>query len=134
MKEQLEAGSGEGSFLYPDDLPLANKIETVAKEIYGAAGISLSSAAANSLREFEKIGFGHVPVCIAKTQYSFSSDPTLAGAPSGHTLEVREARLSAGAGFVVAVCGDIMTMPGLPKRPAALDIGLDNYGRIVGLA
>lgn len=134
VKEQLEAGSGEGSFLYPDDLPLANKIETVAKEIYGAAGISLSSAAANSLREFEKIGFGHVPVCIAKTQYSFSSDPTLAGAPSGHTLEVREARLSAGAGFVVAVCGDIMTMPGLPKRPAALDIGLDNYGRIVGLA
>ncbi|WP_428409036.1 formate--tetrahydrofolate ligase [Hyphococcus sp.] len=134
VKAELDKGRGEGKLLYPDDLPLAKKIETVAKEIYGAAGISLSSAAASSLKEFEKLGFGHVPVCIAKTQYSFSTDPTNLGAPSGHTLEVREARLSAGAGFVVAVCGDIMTMPGLPKKPAALEIGLDKNGQIVGLA
>ncbi len=134
VKAELDKGAGEGKLLYPDDLPLAKKIETVAKEIYGAAGISLSSAAASSLKEFEKLGFGHVPVCIAKTQYSFSTDPANLGAPSGHTLEVREARLSAGAGFVVAVCGDIMTMPGLPKKPAALEIGLDKDGQIVGLA
>jgi formate--tetrahydrofolate ligase len=134
VKEKLDAGGSAPKFLYPDDMPLAKKIETVAKEIYGAAGIALSSSAAASLKEFEKLGFGHVPVCIAKTQYSFSTDPTLSGAPSGHTVEVREARLSAGAGFVVAVCGDIMTMPGLPKRPASLDIGLDDDGQIVGLA
>ena len=134
VKERLDAGGSAPEFLYPDDMPLAQKIETVAKEIYGAAGIALSASAAASLKEFEKLGFGHVPVCIAKTQYSFSTDPALSGAPSGHTVEVREARLSAGAGFVVAVCGDIMTMPGLPKRPASLDIGLDDDGQIVGLA
>ncbi len=134
VKEELDKGAGEGKLLYPDDTPLAKKIETVAKEIYGAEGIALSSAAASSLKEFEKLGFGHVPVCVAKTQYSFSTDPTNLGAPSGHTLEVREARLSAGAGFVVAVCGDIMTMPGLPRKPAALEIGLDKDGQIVGLA
>ncbi|MEZ5893588.1 MAG: formate--tetrahydrofolate ligase [Parvularculaceae bacterium] len=134
VKQKLDAGGSSPKFLYADDLPLAKKIETVAKEIYGAAGISLSGSAASSLKEFEKLGFGHVPVCIAKTQYSFSTDPTAAGAPSGHTVEVREARLSAGAGFVVAVCGDIMTMPGLPKHPAALGIGLDKDGQIVGLA
>jgi len=134
VKAELDKGAGEGKFLYADDLPLAKKIETIAKEIYGAAGISLSSSAASSLKEFEKLGFGNVPVCIAKTQYSFSTDPANLGAPSGHTLEVREARLSAGAGFVVCVCGDIMTMPGLPKKPAALEIGLGPDGQIVGLA
>ncbi|PQA86907.1 formate--tetrahydrofolate ligase [Hyphococcus luteus] len=134
VKEELDKDKAEGKFIYSDDAPLAKKIETVAKEIYGAGGISLSKAAENSLKEFEKLGFGHVPVCIAKTQYSFSTDPTNLGAPSGHTLEVREARLSAGAGFVVAVCGDIMTMPGLPKKPAALEIGLGPDGQIVGLA
>jgi formate--tetrahydrofolate ligase len=134
VKEELDKSEGKPMFLYPDELPLAKKIETIAKEIYGAAGITLSSSAAASLKEFEKLGFGHVPVCIAKTQYSFSTDPALTGAPTGHMLEVREARLSAGAGFVVAVCGDIMTMPGLPKKPAALEIGLDKDGQIVGLA
>ena len=134
VKEELDKGAGKGKLLYSDDTPLAKKIETVAKEIYGAEGISLSSGAASSLKEFEKLGFGHLPVCIAKTQYSFSTDPTNLGAPSGHVVEVREARLSAGAGFVVAVCGDIMTMPGLPKKPAALEIGLDKDGQIVGLA
>ena len=86
------------------------------------------------MKEFESLGYGHLPVCIAKTQYSFSSDPTLRGAPEGHVLAVREAKLSAGAGFIVAVCGDIMTMPGLPRKPSALNIGLDEDGKIVGLA
>lgn len=134
VKEELDKGGSSPEFLYPDDTPLAEKIEIVAKEIYGAAGLSLSSAAASSLKEFENLGFGHLPVCIAKTQYSFSTDPGKLGAPSGHLVEVREARLSAGAGFVVAVCGDIMTMPGLPKKPSALDISLDKDGQIVGLA
>ncbi len=134
VKERLDEGGTSAKFLYADDLPLAKKVETVAKEIYGAAGISLTSAAAANFKEFEKLGYGDLPVCIAKTQYSFSTDPTNLGAPSGHTVEVREARLSAGAGFVVAVCGDIMTMPGLPKKPAALEIGLDKNGQIVGLA
>ncbi len=134
VKAQLDEGSPDIKLLYPDDLPLAEKIETVAKEIYRADGISLSSAAARSLKEFETLGFGALPVCIAKTQYSFSTDPANNGAPAGHTLEVREARLSAGAGFVVAVCGDIMTMPGLPRKPASLEIGLDENGEIVGLA
>ena len=134
VKAQLDSGSQEVTLLYPDEMPLAKKIETVAQEIYRADGISVSATAARSLKEFESLGFGHLPVCIAKTQYSFSTDPTLIGAPTGHMLEVREARLSAGAGFVVAVCGDIMTMPGLPSKPAALEIGLDENGEIVGLA
>ncbi|GJL94180.1 MAG: formate--tetrahydrofolate ligase [Hyphococcus sp.] len=134
VKDQLDAGSPDVNLLYPDDMPLKEKIETVAKEIYRADGVSVTSAAARNLKEFEALGFGHLPVCIAKTQYSFSTNPALIGAPTGHTLEVREARLSAGAGFVVAVCGDIMTMPGLPSKPAALEIGLDDNGEIVGLA
>ena len=134
VKAQLEDGSPDVELLYPDDMPLSEKINTVATKIYGAKSISLSSAAARSLREFEELGFGSLPVCIAKTQYSFSTDPNSKGAPTGHILGVREARLSAGAGFVVAVCGDIMTMPGLPRKPAALNIGLDGDGNIVGLA
>lgn len=131
---QLDEGSPEVKLLYPDDMPLADKIATVAREIYRADGISLSGSAANNLKEYEKLGYGKLPVCIAKTQYSFSTDPSKIGAATGHTLEVREVRLSAGAGFVVAVCGDIMTMPGLPKRPASNDIYLDEAGNIVGLA
>jgi formate--tetrahydrofolate ligase len=133
VKAQLDAGSPEINLLYPDEMPLAEKIETVATKIYGAAGISLSSSAARNIKEFEALGYGDLPVCIAKTQYSFSTDKNLLGAPTGHTLEVREARLSAGAGFVVAVCGDIMTMPGLPRKPAALEISLDEGGEIIGL-
>jgi len=133
VKAQLDAGSPEINLLYPDDMSLSEKIETVATKIYGATGISLSSSAARSIKEFEALGYGDLPVCIAKTQYSFSTDKNLLGAPTGHTLEVREARLSAGAGFVVVVCGDIMTMPGLPRKPAALEIGLDEGGEIVGL-
>ncbi|WP_036222965.1 formate--tetrahydrofolate ligase [Maritalea myrionectae] len=134
VKDQLDQGTPEINLLYPDDAPLKTKVETVAREIYRAAHVDFSSAASRSLDEFSKLGYGHLPVCIAKTQYSFSTNPKSTGAPEGHTLEVREARLSAGAGFVVIVCGDIMTMPGLPKRPAALDIGLDENGDIVGLA
>ena len=134
VKAQLEAGSAEVKLLYPDDMPLAKKIETVAKEIYRADGIILSGSSASNLKDYEKLGYGHLPVCIAKTQYSFSTDPTKGGAATGHTVEVREVRLSAGAGFIVAVCGDIMTMPGLPRRPASETITLDDDGNIVGLA
>ncbi len=134
VKKQLDEGSPDVKLLYPDDMPLADKIKTVATELYRASDISVSGAAARSLKEFESLGYGHLPVCIAKTQYSFSSDPTLRGAPEGHVLAVREAKLSAGAGFIVAVCGDIMTMPGLPRKPSALNIGLDKDGQIVGLA
>jgi formate--tetrahydrofolate ligase len=134
VQDQLNGPPEEVTLLYPDELGLAEKIRTVATTLYGAADIQLSAAAQRSLKDFEAMGFGHLPVCIAKTQYSFTADPTILGAPSGHTLPVREARLSAGAGFVVAVCGDMMTMPGLPRHPAALDIGLDDQGQIVGLS
>ena len=119
--------------LYPDDMPLADKIRTVAREVYRAAGVDLSSGVAKRLASFEAAGFGGLPVCIAKTQYSFSADPALMGAPEGHVLPVREVRLSAGAGFVVAICGDILTMPGLPRTPAADAIRLDAEGRVEGL-
>ena len=134
VQAQLAEGAPEVKLLYADELPFADKIATIAREIYRADGITLTGDTARQLKEFEKLGYGHLPVCIAKTQYSFSTDPSKIGAPTGHTLEVREVRLSAGAGFVVAVCGDIMTMPGLPKRPAALDIKLDDNGQIIGLA
>ena len=119
--------------LYPSNLKLAEKIRAIAQGIYRADDIDLASGVAKKLESFEKAGFGDVPVCIAKTQYSFSSDPTLLGAPTGHTLTVRDVRLSAGAGFVVAVCGDIMTMPGLPRVPAANSITLNDLGGIEGL-
>jgi formate--tetrahydrofolate ligase len=126
---------GEARFspLYPDGLGLVDKLRRIAREIYRADDIVLPAALARKLAGFEEAGFGHLPVCIAKTQYSFSTDPTLLGAPVGFKLPVREVRLSAGAGFVVAVCGDIMTMPGLPRRPAAEAIGLDEDGRVAGL-
>ena len=128
-------GAGEARFapLYPDALPLAEKIRAVATRIYRAADVSLPPAVMARLARFAEAGFGHLPVCIAKTPYSFSADPALLGAPVGHVLPVREVRLSAGAGFVVAVCGEVMTMPGLPRSPAAERIGLDPEGRIEGL-
>ncbi len=134
VKAALDGPAPQMDLLYPDEMPLADKIRAVAMGIYGAADISLSDPARRALERFEDQGFGHLPVCIAKTQYSFSADPSVLGAPSGHVLPVREARLAAGAGFVVAVCGDIMTMPGLPRKPAALGIGLDADGQIVGLS
>jgi formate--tetrahydrofolate ligase len=129
------ARSGEARFapLYADALPLASKIETIAREIYRADGVVLAPVAAKKLARFEAEGFGALPVCMAKTPYSFSADPALVGAPQGFTLPVRDVRLSAGAGFVVALCGDIVTMPGLPRRPAAETIGVDRDGVIQGL-
>ncbi len=121
------------SFTYPDDLPLAKKIEAVATKIYGAQDVSIAPAAAKQLKSFEEGGYGELPVCIAKTQYSFSDDPKKLGAPEGFTLTIRQARLSAGAGFVVALAGDIMTMPGLPRVPAAENIDVDDAGNITGL-
>jgi formate--tetrahydrofolate ligase len=129
------AESGEADFepLYPDAMPLREKLETIAREVYGAAGISHDAKVAARFAELEEAGHGHLPVCVAKTQYSFSADPTKRGAPSGHIVPVRELRLSAGAGFVVAICGDIMTMPGLPRQPAAERIHIDAEGQIEGL-
>ncbi|ESZ86216.1 MAG: formate--tetrahydrofolate ligase [Blastomonas sp. CACIA14H2] len=129
------AASGEARFrpLYDNALPLIAKIETVANRIYRAEGVSATPAVLSQLARWEEAGYGHLPVCMAKTQYSFSADPTLLGAPTGHILPVREVRLSAGAGFVVAICGEIMTMPGLPRVPAAEAIRLDDRGEIEGL-
>ena len=106
---------------------------TIAREIYRAADISLSPDAAKKLKQYEADGFGRFPVCMAKTQYSFTAEPDVRGAPSGFILPVRDVRLSAGAGFVVALCGDLMTMPGLPRDPAAYRIRIDKDGRIEGL-
>jgi formate--tetrahydrofolate ligase len=129
----IERSPGEMKFVYEDSAPLWEKIESVARKIYGAAGITADAKVRSQLQRLQEDGYGHYPVCIAKTQYSFSTDATARGAPSGHTVHVREIRLSAGAEFVVAVCGDIMTMPGLPKVPSATRIGLGADGRVVGL-
>jgi formate--tetrahydrofolate ligase len=122
------------SFTYPDDLSLTEKVEAIATRLYGAGLVTWEAKARRRLQRIERDGYGALPVCVAKTQYSFSTDPTLVGAPSGHELHVREVRLSAGAGFVVAVCGDIMTMPGLPKDPSASRIDLADDGTILGLS
>jgi len=129
----LDEGKAAFKLLYPDDLPLSQKIETVAREIYRASGLSIAVPAQRRLKALEAAGYGTLPVCIAKTQYSFAADPELRGAPTGHTLPIREVRLSAGAGFVVALAGDIMTMPGLPRVPAAEHIRLTASGEVDGL-
>ena len=120
-------------FTYPDDASLKEKINAVATKIYRADGVNYSAAASKTLAELEELGYGKLPVCIAKTQYSFSDNAKLLAAPTGFTMEVREVRLSAGAGFVVVICGSIMTMPGLPKAPAALGIDVTEDGKITGL-
>ncbi|HRN88162.1 MAG TPA: formate--tetrahydrofolate ligase [Hyphomicrobium sp.] len=129
------ANSGKAAFkpLYPDSMPLRDKVRTIATEIYRAADISCDSAVEKRFKELEEMGFGHLPVCMAKTQYSFSTDPTKRGAPEGHTVGIRELRLSAGAEFVVVITGEIMTMPGLPRVPAADTIRLNDEGQIEGL-
>ncbi len=119
--------------LYPDDMPLFEKIETIAKRIYRADEVLADKKIRNQLKDWEEAGYGNLPVCMAKTQYSFSTDPNLRGAPTGHSVPVREVRLSAGAGFIVVVCGEIMTMPGLPRKPAAETIHLNEVGEIEGL-
>jgi formate--tetrahydrofolate ligase len=128
-----ESGAAQFAPLYSDDLPLFRKIETIAKELYGASEVVADKAIRDRLHAYEAAGYGGFPVCMAKTQYSFSTDPALKGAPSNHVVAIREVRLSAGAGFVVAICGEIMTMPGLPKVPAANSIRLDEAGNVVGL-
>ena len=128
-----DGGEADFSTLYPDDMPLLEKLETIATRIYHADGVVADGKIRAQLKEWEDQGYGHLPICVAKTQYSFTTDPDRRGAPTGHSLPVREVRLSAGAGFVVAICGEIMTMPGLPRHPAAETIRLDSDGQIEGL-
>jgi formate--tetrahydrofolate ligase len=133
VSAKADAGAPNFKQIYPSDMPLAQKIETVCKEIYRADGVTMSPAVKSQLKQWEEMGYGHFPVCMAKTQYSFSTDPTALGAPTGFEVNIREVRLAAGAGFVVAIAGDIMTMPGLPKVPSAENIYLDENGEIEGL-
>jgi len=130
--ESLEKPS-DFKLLYPDNMPIAKKIETVAKEIYGADGVDILVSAAKKIEKIEQLGFSNLPVCIAKNQYSLSDDPTKLGRPTGFNVTVRDAYVSAGAGFVVALTGDVMTMPGLSKNPAAYNIDVDENGKITGL-
>ena len=129
----VESGKSHLKLLYPDDMPLVDKVRTIAREIYRAKDIAIEKPVRDQLASFEQMGYGKLPVCIAKTQYSFSTNPDIKGAPVDFTIPVREVRLSAGAEFVVAICGDIMTMPGLPRVPAAGAIDVSADGKIVGL-
>lgn len=131
--EMAESGQAQFAPLYPDDMPLFEKIETVAKSIYHAGEVTAEKSVREQLRQWEAQGYGNLPVCMAKTQYSFSTDPNLRGAPTGHTVPVREVRLSAGAGFIVVITGEIMTMPGLPRTPSSEKIFLNDKGQIEGL-
>ncbi len=131
--ELAESGASRFAPIYPDDMPLFDKIETVAKRIYHADAVVADKAIRDQLTVWEAEGYGRLPVCIAKTQYSFTTDPSVRGAPIGHTIPVREVRLSAGAGFVVVICGEIMTMPGLPRSPSAEVIRLNADGDVEGL-
>jgi len=131
--ELADSGAGNFAPLYPDDMPLFEKIETIARRIYHAGEVTADTAVRDQLHAWEAQGYGHLPICMAKTQYSFSTDPALRGAPEGHVVPVREVRLSAGAGFVVAICGQIMTMPGLPRVPSAESIRLNDEGLVEGL-
>jgi formate--tetrahydrofolate ligase len=128
-----ESGKSKLKFLYPDDMPLFEKIRTIAREIYRAKDVTADKSVRDQLASFEAMGYGKFPICVAKTQYSFTTNPDAKGAPNDHVINVREVRLSAGAEFVVAICGEIMTMPGLPKVPAAESIDIGPDGRIVGL-
>ena len=120
-------------FLYDEKTSLLKKVETVAKEIYRANEVVADSKIKDQLKSFEEAGYGNLPICVAKTQYSFSTDPNAKGAPTGHSLPIREVRLSSGAEFIVVICGAIMTMPGLPRVPAADSIKLNEKGEIEGL-
>ncbi|SNT34112.1 formate--tetrahydrofolate ligase [Tropicimonas sediminicola] len=133
VAEIADSGRAQFAPLYPDEMPLFAKIETIAKRIYHASEVLADQKIRDQLRQWEAAGYGHLPICMAKTQYSFSTDPTRRGAPTGHGVPVREVRLSAGAGFVVVICGEIMTMPGLPRVPSAEEIGLNAAGDVEGL-
>ncbi len=131
--EQIRTAKNDFKFAYSDEQPLWEKMKALATKIYGAADISADTKVRNQIAKLQEVGYGRYPVCVAKTQYSFSADASLRGAPLGHTVNIREVRLSAGAEFVVMICGDIMTMPGLPKVPAAVKIDVDEHGKVVGL-
>jgi len=131
--QMAESGASNFAPLYPDDMPLFKKLETIAKRIYHADEVIADKAIRDQLKTWEAAGYGNLPICVAKTQYSFTTDPTVRGAPTGHSVPVREVRLSAGAGFIVAICGEIMTMPGLPKVPSAEVIRLNADGNVEGL-
>ena len=133
VAEVADAGEANFSPIYADDMPLADKIQNICKNIYRADEAVMDKKILDQLKDWEDQGYGHLPVCMAKTQYSFSTDPNLRGAPTGHVIPVREVRISAGAGFIVAVCGEIMTMPGLPRHPAAETICINDQGEIEGL-
>ena len=133
VAEIADADMANFAPIYPDEMPLLEKIETIAKRIYRADEVLADQKICDQLKQWEDQGYGNLPVCMAKTQYSFSTDPTLRGAPTGHSVPVREVRLSAGAGFIVAICGEIMTMPGLPRVPSAEAIMLNEQGQIEGL-
>ena len=133
VAEIADADMASFAPIYPDDMPLMEKIETIAKRIYRADEVLADKKIRDQLHQWEEQGYGHLPVCMAKTQYSFSTDPNLRGAPTGHSVPVREVRLSAGAGFIVVICGDIMTMPGLPRVPSAESIFINEEGQIDGL-
>jgi len=133
VAEIADSGISQFAPLYRDEMPLMEKIETIAKRIYRADEIIADKKIRDQLRQWEEQGYGNLPICMAKTQYSFSTDPSLRGAPVGHSVPVREVRLSAGAGFVVAICGEIMTMPGLPRVPSAESIFINDEGQIDGL-
>ncbi len=133
VAELADGGTANYAPIYPDDMPLFQKIETIAKKIYRAGDVSADKSIRDQLKTWEEMGYGKLPICIAKTQYSMTTDPNVRGAPSGHTIPVREVRLAAGAGFIVAICGEIMTMPGLPKAPSAEFIRFNDKGQIDGL-
>ena len=133
VAEIADADMANFAPIYPDEMGLFEKIETIAKRIYRADEVLADKKIRDQLRQYEEQGYGHLPVCMAKTQYSFSTDPNLRGAPTGHSVPVREVRLSAGAGFIVVICGEIMTMPGLPRVPSAESIMLNDAGQIEGL-
>ena len=133
MAEIADANMASFAPIYPDDMGLFEKIETIAKRIYRANEVLADKKIRDQLRQWENQGYGNLPVCMAKTQYSFTTDPNLRGAPDNHSLPVREVRLAAGAGFIIAICGQIMTMPGLPSVPSAEAIHINDEGQIDGL-
>ncbi|MBN9270580.1 MAG: formate--tetrahydrofolate ligase, partial [Mesorhizobium sp.] len=129
-----ESGASQFAPLYPDEMPLFDKVNTIVQRIYRGSEAIADKSVRDQLHSWEAAGYGNLPVCMAKTQYSFSTDPNLRGAPTGHTVPVREVRLAAGAGFVVVICGEIMTMPGLPSKPSSENIFLNDDGNIEGLS
>jgi formate--tetrahydrofolate ligase len=131
--EVAETGSNRFRYVYDDAAPLWEKLRRVAVDVYGAADVAAKDSVRQKIQQLEEAGYGRYPICIAKTPYSFSTDPSLRGAPSGHVVDVRDVRLAAGAEFIIFVCGDVLTMPGLPKSPAAERIDVDAEGRVIGL-